>query len=227
MAFEPDRVQTITFDSYSTIVDVEAAERALAERVESPESVSRRWRSRSLMYTMVANHIDGYQPFYAMNRDALSYALAAHGIDLPEADREEILAVYHDLDVFDDVRDGIESLRTAGYEPSVLSNGDPEMLASMVDGAGIDDLIVETISADEIETFKPAVELYRHAAARTGTPISEIAHVSAGWFDVMGAQHAGMQGVRVDRKGNPWEPFDGTPDLTVESLSGLVTALES
>ena len=84
---------------------------------------------------------------------------------------------------------------------------------------------MDTISADEVRTFKPAAELYRHGAARTGTPIDEIAHVTAGWFDVMGAKHAGMQGVRVDRTGTPWEPFDGEPDRTVDGLDELADAL--
>jgi 2-haloacid dehalogenase len=158
MSFDPDRVSTVTVDSYSTLVDVETAEQALADAVDESEPVSNRWRQRSLAYTFV-------------------------------------------------------------------SNGDPEMLASMVEHADIGDLIVDTISADEIRTFKPAAELYRHAAARTGTPIDEVVHVTAGWFDVMGARHAGMQGVRVDRKGLPWEPFDGEPDYTVESFHELAEAL--
>jgi len=225
MTFDPDRVTTITFDSYSTLVDVEAAETALADRVPDPESVSRLWRSRSLAYTFVANQVDAYQPFYEMNRDALQYALDAHDLPLPAGERDEILAVYHELDVFDDVRDGLRRLADAGYDCYVVSNGNPEMLASMVDHAGIDGLVEDTISADEIETFKPAAELYRHAAARTGTPIDEITHVTAGWFDVMGAQHAGMQGVRVDRKDTPWEPFDGMPALTIDSLQELADTL--
>jgi 2-haloacid dehalogenase len=225
MAFDPGRVSTVTFDSYSTLVDVDAAQRALAERVDDPEPVSRLWRSRSLAYTFVANQIDAYKPFYEINRDALQYALDAHDVALRAEERDEILAVYHELDVFDDVRDGIERLRDGGYDPYVVSNGNPEMLASMVEHADIDDLIEETISADEVRTFKPANELYRHATVRTETPIHEIAHVSAGWFDVMGAVHAGMQGVRIDRKGTPWEPFDGEPDLTVESLHDLAEAL--
>ena len=86
----------------------------------------------------------------------------------------------------------------------------------MVEHAGISDVIEATISAQEVRTFKPDATLYRHAAARTGTPIAEIAHVTALWVDVMGAMHAGMQGVWVDRNGMPWEPFDGEPDLTIE-----------
>lgn len=225
MSFESERVTTVTFDSYSTLVDVDAAERALADAVDDPEPVSKLWRARSLEYTFVANEIDAYQPFYEMNRDALQYALDAHDVDLSDDERDDVLAVYHELDVFEDVHDGLEQLRDAGYDCYVVSNGNPEMLESMVDHADIGDLLADTISADEVETFKPDRELYRHAAARTGTPIDEIAHVTAGWFDVMGAQHAGMQGVWVDRKGLPWEPFDGEPNLTVESFYDLVDAL--
>ncbi|WP_226007842.1 haloacid dehalogenase type II [Natrinema salinisoli] len=225
MPFDPDRVTTVTFDSYSTIVDVDAAAQALADRVDDPEPVSTLWRLRSLEYTLVANHIDSYQPFYEMNRDALQYALDAFDVDITADERDEILAVYHELEVFDDVRDGIERLREGGYDCYVVSNGDPDMLSSMIAHADVGDLLADSISADEVETFKPAAELYRHAAARTGTPIDEIVHATAGWYDVMGAKHAGMQGAWVDRKGRPWESIAGQPDLTVESIHELADAL--
>jgi 2-haloacid dehalogenase len=224
-SLEADRVQTVTFDSYSTLVDVDAAEQALADRVPDPEPVARLWRSRSLAYTFIANHIDAYQPFYEMNRDALQYALDAYGVDISTAERDEILAVYHELDVFDDVREGVNRLVDGGYDCYVISNGNPEMLASMVEHAEIDDLLEDTISADEVETFKPAAEIYRHGAARTGTPIQQVAHVSAGYFDVLGAQHAGMQGAWLNRKGRPWEQFAGDPALTVDSIHDVADAL--
>jgi 2-haloacid dehalogenase len=224
--FDPEQVTTVTFDSYGTLVDVDAAERALAERVENPEPVSKLWRARSLEYTFVANHVNAYQPFYEMNRDALQYALTANDADVSERERDEILAVYHELDVFDDVRDGIRRLRDGGYDCYVVSNGNPEMLDSMVEHADIGDLLADTISADEIGTFKPDAELYRHAAGRVGTPIREIAHVAAGWFDVQGAKHAGMQGVWAKRKGKSWEPFGDEPDLTVETFHELAEELD-
>ena len=227
MTFDADRVSTLLFDSYSTLVDVDAAEQALADRVADPEPVSKVWRARSLEYTMVANHIDAYQPFYEMNRDALQYALDATDEDLSTEKRDEILAVYHELDVFDDVREGLERFRDAGYDCYVLSNGNPEMLDSLVDHADIEGLVVDTISADEVELFKPHVDLYHHAADRTDTPVEELAHVTALWFDVMGAQNAGMQGVWVDRKGDPPETFGPEPDLTIESFYDLTAALDA
>ncbi len=225
MAFDPDAVSTVTFDSYSTLVDVDAAEKALAERVSDPEPISKLWRARSLEYTFVANEIDAYQPFYEMNRDALEYALSAHDAEIGDDERDKILAVYHELDVFDDVRDGIKRLRDGGYGCYVVSNGNPEMLDSMVEHADIGDLLEDTISADEVQTFKPDAELYHHAADRIGTPVEELVHVTAGWFDVVGARHAGLQGIWLNRKDAPWEPFDGEPDLTVDSIHDVADEL--
>lgn len=229
MTLDPDAVATVTLDSYSTLVDVDAVEDALETHaaVDDPAPISRSWRERSMQYTLVANHIDAYGTFYDLNRDALTYALAAHGVDCDADTREDVLSAYHDLRVFDDVRASLERLRAAGYDCYVLSNGNPEMLASMVEGAGIGDLIEDTISAHELETFKPAPELYRHAAGRAGTPIDGIVHVSALWFDVQGAVHAGMNGAWLDRTGDPEEPFGPDPDIVVGGLDELADVLEA
>lgn len=225
MGFDPDTVSTLTFDSYSTIVDVEAATAALSDHTDDAKSVSTRWRSRSLNYAMHSALVDAYQPFYEMLRDALDYALAAHDIDISEDERDDVLSVYHNLDVFEDVYDGLERLTDSGYNCHILSNGNPEMLDSLVEQADIGEFIKSTISADEVRVYKPAPEPYRQAAARTGTPIGEIAHVAAGWWDVRGALHAGMRGVRIDRKGLPWGPYDDTPDLTIETFLDLADEL--
>jgi 2-haloacid dehalogenase len=220
MSFEADQIETLTFDSYSTIVDVGSAVAALDGYVERPEMAASHWRAHSLMYTMAANEIDEYEPFYTLNRHAATNALETfgefeNGVD--ETIRDEVTSVYHDLHVFEDVRAGMERL-AAEYECFVVSNGNPEMLDSMVEKADIGDLLTDTISADEIETFKPHPEIYRHAAGQTGTPIEEIAHVSAGWFDVQGAKHAGMQAVWVNRDGDPFVTYGPQPDLAVESF---------
>ncbi|MFC6836186.1 haloacid dehalogenase type II [Halomarina ordinaria] len=218
MSFDSSAIETVTVDSYGTLVDPSAVETALAEHVDQVESVSDLWRSRSLMYTMVSNFTDAYRPFYDMNRDALRFALESHGVTLPAETVEDVLSTYHDLDPFDDVRGGLEALTDAGYDVYVLSNGNPEMLESMVEAAAIEDVVADLISAHEIRTFKPDVDIYRHAAARTGTPIDAIAHVAGPTFDVQGAMHAGMQGVWIDRDRGPWDPSVERPDLVVETF---------
>ncbi|MFB6167597.1 MAG: haloacid dehalogenase type II [Haloferacaceae archaeon] len=226
MSLDTDRVETVTVDSYGTLVDPRAADRALAERVDEPEPISRLWRSRSLTYTMVGNVVGFYQPFYEMNRDALEFALAAHGVDLPSEEVDEVLSVYLDLDAFEDVRPGIERLRAAGYDVWVVSNGDPRMLDAMVDHAGLEGVVAGTVSADEVQTFKPHPRIYRHAAARTGTPVRRLLHAAGPAFDVLGAKHAGAQAAWVDRYDEPWESFAGVdPDATVAGFHDLADAL--
>lgn len=220
------QVETVTFDSYSTLVDVAAVESALADVVDDPEPVSNHWRSRSLLYTTVANEVDAYDTFYALNRAALEHALETHGVEVPADDREAILETYHELAVFDDVRAGLEDLAAAGVDVYVVSNGNPAMLDSMVEHAGITDVLEDIISADEVETFKPNAELYRHAAARTGTPIDRVAHVSALFYDVLGASHAGMTGVWLDRGTVSWDGFAGDPDAVVSDIRDVGSTLD-
>ncbi|WP_137284694.1 haloacid dehalogenase type II [Halorussus salinisoli] len=227
MALDTDAVETIAFDSYGTIVDVTTVEEPLSEYVDNPEAVATRWRNRSLEYAMVGNAIEEYHSFYELIRHALKWALDAQGVDLDESEREEILSTYHELDVFGDVREGMERLRDAGYDLYVVSNGNEEMLESMVDHAGIGDLLEATISADEVERFKPEAELYRHAADRIGTPTDEIAFVAAGWWDVPGAMHAGMHGVWVNRQDTLWGPYDTDPDLTIGTFRELADEFDA
>ncbi|WP_049924696.1 haloacid dehalogenase type II [Halopiger djelfimassiliensis] len=229
MSFDPDAVETIAFDSYGTLVDVSAVAEALSDHLEEhdPDLVAKLWRERSLTYAMVGNAIGEYDAFYGMNRHALRYALETVGAGVGEDEREAILSTYHELPVFDDVRDGLERLRELGYDCYVVSNGNEGMLESMVDHADLETLLAGTISADEVERFKPVPDLYRHAADRIGTPVEAIAFVAAGWWDVPGAINAGMQGVWINRQGTRWGPYETDPDLTIERIPELVDELEA
>ncbi|WP_254766743.1 haloacid dehalogenase type II [Salinilacihabitans rarus] len=223
--FDPDAVEAVAFDSYGTLVDVDAVVDSLAEHVAEPELVATIWRERSLAYAIVGDAVGEYDAFYELNRHALRYALETAGADVDEADREAILSTYRDLPAFDDVRGGIERLREAGYECYVVSNGDAAMLESTIEGAGLGDLLAGTVSADEVERFKPRPRLYRHAADRIGAPPASLAYVAAGWWDVPGAITAGMQGVWLDRADGRWGPYEVDPDLRIESVHDLADEL--
>jgi 2-haloacid dehalogenase len=222
---DPDAISTVTFDSYSTLVDVDTSD-ALEGFVADPENVSRLWRARSLQYTMVATFLDAYRPFEALLAGSLDAALAAHGESLDDAERRAVLDTYHDLTVFDDVAESVARLAER-YDCYVVSNGDPDLLDSMVEGAGIREHLAGVVSADEVESYKPHSEIYHHAAARADAPVAAMAHATAGWYDALGAADAGMRGVWVNRAGRPWEPFhpDLAPDAAVDSLADFADAL--
>jgi 2-haloacid dehalogenase len=224
-AFDTDRAETVLFDSYGTLVDTTAAAQAVTDLVADPEAVARDWRERALFYSVVANDLDQYATYFDLHVDALRDALRAEGVALDDVDPRERTAVYHDLDPFADVARCFERLAAAGYEPSICSNGNPEMLASLVESTGIGDSVGELVSADDVRTLKPAAELYHHAAERVDTPPERIAHVTAHWMDVQGAMHAGMQGVFLARGDDLWPSFGPDPSLTVDSLAAFCDRL--
>lgn len=225
MTLDTDRIDTVTFDSFSTLVDVDSTAPAVEEYVDDPVSFARDWHSRAAIYGMVGNYIDEYATYYDLHRHALEYLLTAHGVSLPPDHLDDMNAIYHEMEPFDDVKDGMQRLTAAGYEVGVISNGDPPMLESLVRVADIGDILTATVSADEIERHKPAEELYHHAADRLDTAPDAIAHVSNAVFDVQGATHAGYQGVWINRQQAPAEPFGPPPDLSVDTMDELAAAL--
>ena len=132
MAINVDRVETVTFDSFSTLVDVDSTARAVEPYVDDPIDFARRWHSRAAVYGAIGNYIDAYETYDDLHLDALEYLLAAEGVDVTRDELEKMNAVYHEMEPFDDVRSGIQQLIDAGYDVGVISNGDPPMLDSLV-----------------------------------------------------------------------------------------------
>ena len=226
-SFDADRVETVMFDSFGTLVDTTSASRVLEGLVDDPEAVARRWRSNALTYSLVANDLDRYETYFELHRLGLRDALLAEGVDLEDERLHELNMVYHDLDPVEGVAEGVRRLAEAGYRPSICSNGNPEMLEALAESAGIADSIAELVSAHETRTLKPARELYEHAAARVGTPAGRVAHVTAHWVDVQGGMNAGMQGVHLQRAdtGGEWPSFGPEPTLAVDSFEELCDRL--
>ncbi|MFO7925946.1 MAG: haloacid dehalogenase type II [Halobacteriota archaeon] len=226
MTLDTTSVNTLTVDSYGTLVDPSTAEDAVAKYtdIEDLDPLLAHWRAKYLSYVMIANDVNDYRPFDELIGAALEQTLGAFDVETTAREREDILSVYDDLGPFDDVRPGLERLAER-YDVYILSMGTPEMLDGLVETVEIDEYIEDTISIAEIETYKPEATVYRHGAARTGTPIEHIAHVAGPTFDVRGAMAAGMQGVWIDRTGEPWDPWFPDPDVTIDTFTELADLL--
>jgi 2-haloacid dehalogenase len=225
MTLEADPIDVVTFDSFSTLVDVESTAVAVEGYVDDPTAFAREWHSRAAYYGIVANHVDAYHTYEQFHRLALEYLFQAAGVSATPDELDEITAVYHEMQPFADVKPAMEGLENAGYAVGIVSNGNPEMLDSLQRTLGVTDLVDAAVSADEVERYKPAIELYRHAADRFGTTTDAMCHVANGAVDVMGAKHAGMQAAWCNRTETPPEPFGPEPDATVGGLADLVERL--
>lgn len=225
MGFDPKGVVAVSFDSFSTLVDVDSTAPAVQDLVDDPVVFARAWHERAARYGTIANHLDAYATYFDLHVDALAYLLADRGIDRPREDLVERTRVYHDMTPFSDVCPCLDALAQAGYRLGVISNGEPALLESLVRVTGTEGVWDALVSAHDLNRHKPARVLYEHAARRLDTDPTGVVHVSNGVVDVQGAMHAGMQGVWINRQDRPAEPFGPNPDHTIDRLDELTRLL--
>ncbi|MXR41810.1 haloacid dehalogenase type II [Halobaculum sp. WSA2] len=221
--------ETLCFDMYGTLCDTSSVTSTLAAELDAPETlvaeIDATWRAKQLQYSYQSALMEEYQPFWEVTGDALAYALDQWGVDADGPTRERILAAYEHLDPYPDAIETLTRLSEAGHTVTVLSNGNPEMLETLADNAGLAPHLHDVISADEVSTFKPNPAVYENAAARTDTPIDRCRLVSGNAWDVAGAGSAGMRTAWVNRANDPFEEIGVAPSLEVTGLAGVADEL--
>jgi 2-haloacid dehalogenase len=221
---DSDTDEALCFDMYGTLCDTGSVSAALGEHLDAATGfvadVDALWRRTQLRYAQQVALMDEYQPFSAVTERAIDYAFDFYDLDPPEEIRQAIILAYDDLDPFPDAVDALAEL---GDERTVvvLSNGNPEMLETLAENAGLAPHLDDVISAHEVRTFKPDPAVYRNAADRLDRDLGNCRLVSSNAWDVAGAARAGMATAWVNRNREPAERVGGTADLTVESLGEL------
>ncbi|MCH8102014.1 MAG: HAD family hydrolase [Chloroflexi bacterium] len=151
-------------------------------------------------------------------------ALADIGID-----DEEILnravGTYHRLRntglvAFDDVEECLGILRSK-YRLGVITNGHAETQQPKLDSAVLSGYF-ESVTTVDIGHGKPQVEIFDHALNTLGVSANEAVYVGDYLFwDVGGANAAGMHSVWLNRKGQEREAGEPEPDAEIKSLADL------
>lgn len=220
--------EALAFDVYGTLVDpIGIGEQLDRYLPDAAQSVAQVWRRTQLEYTFRLTAMQRYEDFERVTRKALDHALAATGEDLEEDQKSALMSRYDDLPKFDDVEPGLRRLREAGHEMVAFSNGSPRMLDAILENASLRPYLKDFISVDEVKTYKPSPEVYRHAAERLGRSIGEVRLISSNPFDVVGAQAAGMQAAWIDRASGVFDALGQRPEMFVGTLVELADALEA
>lgn len=221
----------VCFDMYGTLCDTASVSETLGRELDAADvlvdAVESTWRSRQLRYSYQTALMESYRPFWDVTEAALDFALDRYGLAPDAATRERVLEAYEHLDPFPAATEVLASLSAAGHTVAVLSNGNPEMLSTLAENAGLADHLDDVVSADAVETFKPAPAVYENAAAELGEEIGDCWLVSGNAWDVAGAGSAGMQTAWVNRGNDPFERVGSEPTAEVAALSEVPDAIYS
>jgi 2-haloacid dehalogenase len=209
------------FDAYGTLFDVGSAAAACRDLLGDRWAViAAAWRDKQLDYTWLRAAQGRHADFARVTADALDFTLAQFGIE-DRALAERLLRLYRRLACYPEVPDCLRRLRRAGIRTAILSNGTPDMLAELVQGAGLDDLFDDILSVEEVGVFKPHPDVYRLAVDRLGLPAHEIMFLSSNGWDAHGASAFGLRVIWCNRTGQPPEHLPGRPEAEIRSLAEL------
>lgn len=216
-------METLALDVYGTLIDPHAIAARLTEHLgERADAFSQLWRSKQLEFSFRRGLMGAYADFSVVTRDALEYTNAILGARLTDSAKEALLSDYTRLDAYEDVPGALALLRAEGRALFAFSNGHPDDLDSLMNHAGISDLLDGIVSVHDVRSFKPDPEVYAHFSRSTNTPPEHARLVSSNAFDIAGAQACGWQTAWVKR--DPQTVFDGwgpEPDTIIGSLGEL------
>ena len=210
------------FDAYGTLFDVHSAARRYAPALgPDAERLSEIWRSKQLEYTWVRTLMGAYVDFWQVTEQALDHAFAR----VPSADRAlraELLQAYRELECYPEAPSVLRALKEAGARLVILSNGEPEMLAAAVRSAGLEALLEETFSVDQVKRFKTDPAAYEIVTAAWRLRPEEVSFQSSNRWDIAGATRADFRTVWINRLALPDEYPDLPPARVLSSLEGLL-----
>ncbi|HYD97318.1 MAG TPA: haloacid dehalogenase type II [Noviherbaspirillum sp.] len=216
-------IQAIAFDAYGTLFDVYSIGE-LAERLfpgQGP-ALAALWRDKQIEYSRLRTMCATYKPFWEVTQDALVFSCKKLGLDLTLDAQNALMGQYAKLKAFPENLGVLQALQQMGLKLAILSNGNPQMLDSAAEAAGMRDVFHHILSVDAVKKFKPAPEAYQLAPDVFGLSPRSILFVSSNGWDVCGATWFGYTTFWVNRAAAPLEELGVAPDATGPDMNALL-----
>jgi 2-haloacid dehalogenase len=219
-------ITTCIFDAYGTLFDVNSSARRAAtepgqERLAAVwPQLAKDWRQKQLEYSWLRAVADRHCDFWQVTQDGLDWAMEAANLDDP-ALRERLLALYWKLEAYPEVPAMLRTLKDRGLTTAILSNGTPDMLRAAITRAGLNDLLDDALSVEDVSVFKPHEKVYDMVGNRFGCQRDQVMFVSSNGWDAAGAADYGFHTVWANRLGAPIDRLYARPEHVLTDLSTL------
>lgn len=208
-----------TFDCYGTLIDWEGGFRSAFQELWPQIDPQRMLEHYHAVEPRVQAGADlSYREVMAR---ALAAVAAIERVELPTDRREFLADSLPGWRVFPEVPAALAELRERGWKLAILSNTDPDLLASSMEAIGIPFEL--SITASEAGSYKPAPGHWRTFRERAGDVEAHV-HVGASLFhDVAPAAELGLPMVWINRLG---ESSELPRAAELPDLGGLADAVE-
>jgi 2-haloacid dehalogenase len=217
-------LKALVFDAYGTLFDVHSVVSRLEEVFPGRgQEVSRTWRTKQLEYTWLLSLMGRYEDFWKVTANGLAFACRALNLECSPQQQEELLKAYLRLEAFSEVPAALKAL--SAHPLAILSNGNPRMLAGVVENNGLARTFAHVLSVDAVKIYKPSPQVYALATTALGLKPGDIGFVSSNSWDIQGAGSFGFQTIWLNRTGQPGDELGFPPSMTLRQLTELAQRL--
>ena len=128
---------------------------------------------------------------------------------------------YLSLDCYPEVPEVLKTLKAAGMQTAILSNGSPKMLDAAIESSKLGEFLDACYSVDELRIYKPHASVYQLAVDRLEVAPREISFQSSNAWDAAAAATFGFRVAWCNRFGQARERLPDGPDVEIKTLSEL------
>lgn len=222
MVFEGKPIRALTFDCYGTLIDWDKGIRTALREVKGLArcDVERLMRDREQAeHELLAGP---YRIYSGILGDSLKAAAAAQERTLGYG---EILGFVNTMGRWPAFPDCGKVLRrlAVSYPLGILSNVETKVLQASVKLIGAP--FVVRVTAEEVQSYKPAPRHWEEALKRLHLPMESVLHVAGSLYhDIRPARALGFTTAWINRRNEPI-PEDLDPASVFPDLNGLLVAL--
>lgn len=189
------RPANVVFDAMGTLFDLAPVRERLGA------AATEAWFERILHSVAVLTMLGEFVPFKDLARTTLATTAAKLELDVDQGD---VLAQLQQLPPAEGAREALERADHA----FVLTNGGREGGETLLENAGLADLVERVFGVDEVGAYKPDPRPYRLVLDQLGDATLVAAHA----WDCAGALRAGLSAVWVRSEEKIWPFPDGLLD---------------
>ena len=218
---DPDRIATLTFDCYGTLIDwetgtIEALRPLLAHNGVTLTADEIITLFQDLEEPLCGPPFKPYREILACVVDGFGHHF---GFPVSAAERSGLAASVPSWLPFPDT---VEALRALGrrYRLAVISNIDDDLFADSARQLGIP--FDAVITAEQARCYKPHQPIFEEALRRLGAEPGSVAHVAEGVTEIAPMRLLGCSTVWVRRNGRSARLLTEAPDVEVPDLHSLM-----
>lgn len=184
------------------------------------------WRTRQFEYTWlrVAGH--HYQDFWKVTEDALVFAADSLNLKLTNAQRQQLMQAYLNLQAWPDVKPALEQLKNSDIKLAFLSNMTPTMLQAGIDNSSLNGFFDFILSTDSVKTYKPDPQAYQLGPDAFKLRKEEIVFTAFAGWDAAGAKWFGYPTFWLNRLAFPSERLYAVADDSGSHMEELIRYID-